>query len=405
MIHTKSIFNFFGFYLLILASKGIIQLALDGGAAEQTVLVSSAIFKFQYILNIIWISISVVSIIYFLSKKHLIDLFQHDVVWYVIFVYCLSSIFWTELPGKSFSELMLIIASFIFIQIHINIVGSKNMFIFFDRIFLLFSILSLIFILLIPSYGVSTGLHAGKWQGIFTHKNALGNISSLIFVYSLWRFSITKSKVAFITISISFIEILGSGSSTGLLNSLFCILLFISTYFYKINKKVTFLILLFLIFSFFLLFLSINSIVSKDDFRFFDFSDRNLVWIYYLKLIESKWLFGYGINQFANNIIRNENEFRASVGFVVQSTHNGYLQNLYSIGIIGLILTLIILLKFSSIKVPPLYSRFKLLFITNFIILNIFESNFFSFNFFFIILMYFHGLIRVVSFDSDFNNK
>lgn len=44
---------------------------------------------------------------------------------------------------------------------------------------------SLVFAIALPKYGVMSGLHAGKWRGIFTHKNALGKsmvLSSLVFL-------------------------------------------------------------------------------------------------------------------------------------------------------------------------------------------------------------------------------
>ncbi|MGH9878997.1 MAG: O-antigen ligase family protein, partial [Nitrososphaerales archaeon] len=126
------------------------------------------------------------------------------------------------------------------------------------------------------------------------------------------------------------------------------------------------------------------SIFEKDS----SFSNRNLIWIYILaKVAASPWI-GYGLDQLAALTNKNNAEFFNNVGFLVNSAHNGFLETAFSLGFLGLVLTLWVLV--SQLTNKSVGAGFGLLFgyVVSFILINTFESKLISFNFYLIGLMY-----------------
>jgi O-antigen ligase len=81
-------------------------------------------------------------------------------------------------------------------------------------------VLSLLFAVALPKYGVMGGIHAGAWRGIWTHKNGLGAmmiLSSIVFF--LLANSTKKNRwVLWCGFSVSLFLLLRSTSTTSLLN-------------------------------------------------------------------------------------------------------------------------------------------------------------------------------------------
>lgn len=130
-------------------------------------------------------------------------------------------------------------------------------------------------------------------------------------------------------------------------------------------------------------------ILGKDA----TFTGRVYIWNFIITKIAEKPLLGHGASQFRSTFVNSGNDFVNNVGFQVGSTHNGLLDLLYSIGIVGLILY-IPALKLLS---PPTANKGGLIlgavFTVSFFITNSLESLLLSFNIWFAFLVITMNLI------------
>ncbi|MCY1296903.1 hypothetical protein D9M68_630570 [compost metagenome] len=124
-----------------------------------------------------------------------------------------------------------------------------------------------------------------------------------------------------------------------------------------------------------------TAILNKDT----TFSSRNLIWAFVLsKIYENP--FGHGISQFNSYFGGNETSFLHNVGFTVAHAHNGFIEVLYALGLVGVLAS--VKLLYGSVRESLEKSNFKLnlTIITSIIVINTFESRFISFDFGFLVL-------------------
>ena len=252
---------------------------------------------------------------------------------------------------------------------------------------LIYVILSVAFALLLPSYGIAAGNHEGAWQGIFTHKNLLGNVAWLSSMLSLYFLSQTVKFFHFAYFLLSACVLFLSGSYT----SLACLMLGIFIIFiYRFLQVVNFTwkrahsllgFLLAFVISAVLVWQSIAgyqyALADKDA----SFSGRNAIWAYVLQAIMDNPWFGYGADAFWIASNKNPSLFISSVGFLQGSAHNGFLDLVLSFGFIGAFLFLLLL--GNVIYRLPAKTKSDLIMIISAIsvvIINTFESRLFGLN-------------------------
>ncbi|MNQ91266.1 O-Antigen ligase [compost metagenome] len=124
-------------------------------------------------------------------------------------------------------------------------------------------------------------------------------------------------------------------------------------------------------------------ILGKDA----TFTGRVFIWNFIVGKIIENPILGHGAGQFRSTFVNAGTEFLKNVGFQVGSTHNGFLDLVYSLGITGLILYLPALKLLS----PKTGSKTGLLlgitFAISFFITNSLESLLLSFNIWFAFLV------------------
>ncbi|MDO8345998.1 MAG: O-antigen ligase family protein [Cellvibrio sp.] len=378
--------------LIVLSSGAFIQQIKDGGAREQGLENSLVYTGPLNKLPLIWL----VGILFFIAILILTkNLKRIKIAWpmVVLIAFCFTSTIWADFPKVAFQSTLFIAAAYLLISAQTALYGGQATIQFVSRVFFMILASSLIAVLIVPSYGLAVGdEHAGRWQGVFDHKNGLGNFSAMAFLFYVWRYQQQKSKSALVAALLSVVLVIASQSSTALVNMVIVIL--ISTllsfkFTTKIIYRLRYVLIGFLIASsFFAVLVAIGfqefSIFEKDS----SFSNRNLIWIYILsKVSASPWI-GYGMDQLGVLTNKNSAEFFTNVGFLVGSSHNGFLETAFSLGYIGLILMLWVLMSQLSNKRGGI--GFPLLFgyIILFIVVNTFEARMISFNIYFIGLMY-----------------
>lgn len=393
----QKIVDFLVYLMLILASGAVIQLLQEGGARDQGFDNLVVYDGWLNLLPVLWQVVAVLFIGLMFIRSKWRD-FHFNGVWAALITLSLLSLLWSAFPKHSFHTSVAIFLSYFIVSAQVEMQGWKGAIQVLHKFFMAILVLSIAAVFILPSYGVSVGEHAGKWQGVFTHKNALGNFASLSAMFYMWKLSVARTKLDFYGIGLSVTLILGSGSSTALANLFIFSTLFVLFQF-SIYRKIIFnfryviFTALVLIVAYFMA-MSISgetvALMDKDT----SFTGRNLIWGYFLQRIEDAPWFGHGLGQFGAIAAGDDQDLLSSVGFVMGSAHNGFIESLYALGIVGGTLVLIVLVRLLSLKNEG--GAFKLAFVFVFfiVVLNMFESELVGFNLYFIFLMYVVGITR-----------
>src|SRR6185369_5757474 len=382
------------------SSGAIIQPIKDGGARIQGFYDAVEYSGPLNYLPIFW-QVSVAMLIYLVFCKEKSLYFHFDFVWGGLFAMCFASALWASYSKVAFSLSVLLLLSYSLVNLHVVICGWQKVLESLHWFFICILMLSLVTVFLLPSYGISVGEHAGKWQGVFDHKNGLGNFAALIYVFYICWLTIERSIVKIVGIMLSLLLVIGSGSSTALINLSICTLLY-GLLRMPLTKRLLFAKRFIIVGALGLIVISTMAIsLDSSGFAIIDkdtsFSNRNLIWALFLKEIESAPWVGHGLSQFSAGLSVNERDILSNVGFVVGTAHNGFLECWHAIGVVGLALSLAAIVQLLRFKIDGHPSELAFLFLFYFVILNTFESRLIGFNFYFIVLMYVASLTKAMS--------
>ena len=399
--------DFLAFILIVLSSGAIFLLMKAGGANNQGIADATTSDPFNFI-PIFW-KIAVVLTFSFIFLTTKFRYFSFDLRWLALITLGLASTFWAEFLKPGIDSALLLALSYTFVNLHVRLCGWHRVLDVLSTVFLFFLFLSVAAIFLLPSYGISVGDHEGKWQGIFTHKNMLGNFTSMNYLFFLWYSTIKNSKLTKVGILLSVLLTIGSDCTTGLCNIVISTLLFIQ-FRISLTRELLFknrhaILALLLMVCVFIFYISLDdnqiNIGEKDT----TFSDRNRIWEYLISQIQTAPWFGHGMGQIGAKILDNEEEFQSNVGFVVGTAHNGFLETTHELGLVGLTMILIILIWPLRLSYNGPEFEFYFLYLWFFVILNMFESRVLGFNIFFITLMYVIKLTQSMTIKRSFKQQ
>jgi exopolysaccharide production protein ExoQ len=251
---------------------------------------------------------------------------------------------------------------------------------------------SYIFALALPQYGVmNTDAIVGAWQGIFPHKNGLGEsmfVGFMTFYFSS-LINVNKQKKVFFQICclLSVVIIYFGESATALMSVVF---IFLTAQGLKrlsiTSKKSVFIVLLFLIFTslmLFLLLVNFNTFLSVND-KDITLSGRTILWDTLWQFIQEKPWLGYGYGSFFSGESREANLLWQIHDWSPVHSHNGYIQLWLNLGLIGLVVFIcgyascLFTSLFKYLVVKDLKMLWIFLFLIYTIFLNMTEVSFFS---------------------------
>ncbi len=268
--------------------------------------------------------------------------------WYLLLVPILAllSTAWSPDPALTFRRALAFSGTILFGLSLASAYGPRDAAILVCRGLTVAVLMSLCFVLLLPRYGVHQAfdavqaVHAGSWRGIFAHRNTLGlwTAAALVFQLAIGRESLggTIPWVAAVTMTLACV--LGTGSSAGLaisaLASLFYFSL-VSTAWQTLRMRVIVaaaaLVIALVVATFFDEIAAFSlALLGRDN----NLTGRTILWYYVLQLIgEYNWFFGLGY--YAGMLDLGERLANAT-GVLFVNIHNGYLECLVYLGVIGL---------------------------------------------------------------------
>ena len=168
-----SLLNYLGGPLALILSGG----ENEGEGTEVTgYVVIQAIFFLNYAVSVGLLILRWKQVVYVIKR----DRFNQILLAIVVLSY-----FWSAAPSVTLVRSIALIGTNLFGLYFATRYSLKDQLHLLAWTFWIAIVLSLVFAIALPKYGVMSGLHAGKWRGIFTHKNALGKsmvLSSLVFL-------------------------------------------------------------------------------------------------------------------------------------------------------------------------------------------------------------------------------
>ena len=373
------------FFLALYLASGSLDLLKDGGARSQG---AENFTLYQGPLNYVlysWLIFTFLLAVLNIVTKIRSNLNQYKIDFLIsilIFSAIISTLFARE-PIYSLATAIKIIGLYICVVLYSMYHQDEKKYDNICKFFLIMQISSLIFALLIPSYGISVGSHEGQWQGIFTHKNGLGNFSAFAFVFAIARVNRKNFYLCGSTAALSILLCYFSGSTT----SLIAIIMTVIVWFFLKSKKIRLLITnsgwlfptLLLTISFLTVIVSVTgysfSIGEKDT----SFSERNLIWFCAFPEIINGGMLGHGLTQFERNVFNSDSSFFACAKVDASNLHNGFLDVAYSLGWVGLCTSILIYIKF-LVGLNWRTCSVSVIFAIAFLICNTLEANYFRFS-------------------------
>jgi exopolysaccharide production protein ExoQ len=199
---------------------------------------------------------------------------------------------------------------------------------------------SLIFAIFLPRYGVTQGLlHAGDWVGLFSQKNGLGAYAALGLLVEVFCSGRVRTKICWS--ALYFLLLIKSGSASPLVTVIATLVL--TSIFMRLRRRhklslraivlsVTAITLLCLMAGFG------SGLVQAALGRSTDLSGRGELWRALIPTILMHPLLGYGYGAFWAGGSREYFDVARNIHWIPSFAHNGYLEIMVSLGIVGLIL-------------------------------------------------------------------
>ncbi|AFZ37212.1 O-antigen polymerase [Stanieria cyanosphaera PCC 7437] len=367
-------------------SQGLIPLLIIRGASEGD---GINLTNYDYSINAkISILIYLISFLLLVLRwKKVADILTKDkLIWPFILVISLSS-FWSVAPSETFRYSIYAIGTTAFGIYLATRYTFQQLFNILCGTFILSVVLSVLFVVALPHYGIMAALHEGAVRGVYTHKNQFGLVMVPAAVIFLLRASNGKSLswLFWLLLAVTVALVVLSRSTTSLGNLLIMLSLcalyriFRWRYEYMITA-----ILLGLIIGIagILLFIYYGEsdlllvAVGKDS----TFSGRTDIWLAVLEMINRRFWLGYGLAAFWRGLEGPSAFVELAVRTQVAYAHNGFLDLWLGLGLIG-VFTFLVSFFNTAIKSLTLLRNTKtveglwpLLFLTYILLSNISEG-------------------------------
>jgi len=158
-------------------SGGPLANLLDGGASEGDLSVGTPDFALIQLLFFVNYLISFFLI--FARWKKVFYIIKKERYIVVLLAISLFSVLWSDAPKTTAVRNVALIGSTAFGVYLATRYSLKEQLQLLALTFGIANVMSILFIGGLPKYGIMSGLHAGKWRGIYTHKNVLGKLMIL----------------------------------------------------------------------------------------------------------------------------------------------------------------------------------------------------------------------------------
>lgn len=326
---------------------GPLFVILSGGASEGDNSIGAPdypliqlLFFINYIISFLLLILRWKKVIYVLKKDRYIT---------VLLGLCIISFLWSSAPTVTLVRSIAIIGNSLFGVYLATRYSLKQQLQLLSWTFGIAIVMSFLFVVCLPKYGIMAGFHVGKWRGIYAHKNVLGKVmilSGMVFLIT----SLNEQKNKLLLWSgfvLSIILLILSKSSSSLINFAIIIIIFLILRTLRLRYILLFplLSLLTIVGEISYLWLTNNadtllSSLGKDT----SLTGRGPLWDTVVDLIWQRLWLGYGFSGFWKGWDTPSADIWRIVGWQAPNAHNGLLDLWLDLGLLGLTIFLIGLL-------------------------------------------------------------
>jgi len=322
---------------LIIYAGAILFLLLSGGMQENEVVEfdSSLIRIINFLIYIVTIFLLVLrwrKTFYFLTLDRWIT---------PLVLFSAVSLLWSFDPAATLKDSVTMIGSTLFGLYLGSRYTLKRQLELLTWAFGIMVVLSFIFAVALPKYGIMGGIHQGKWRGVFVHKNGLGSrmvYSSLLFL--ILGYESKKYKLLmWAGLALSFLLLLLSASSASLLNLVIIIFMF----FLSQTVRMPYLVMLPLLTMIitigelsYLWFINNANVVFTSIGKDATLTGRTDLWPLVIEMIWKHPWIGYGYSGFWRGWNGESAYIWRASGWTPTHPHNGFLALWVDLGLLGL---------------------------------------------------------------------
>lgn len=395
--------NLLSLMLLIYLSSGSLQLFMDGGARQQGFEKIVAYDGPLKLILPIWavLAVSVISWVFFVRRqaRHL----NISKLILTLITVSLISAAWSENAYTAIRTSLLIGTSYLLIYCTTYYFSREEILSILCNTLLIMLLASVTLSILVPSYGVYLDQSKLMWQGIFSHKNGLGNFSALSYSVFLGASKIFKSKKYLFGCLLSATLVFMSDSSTSMIATITATIVFflLSEKNFKryISLHGNIYLITLLAFSFSAVIVSLATTSVSGD-NIFSFSQRNFIWLRVLIKAIERPLSGFGMDQFQAEFLGQDSELSYAMGATVSHAHNGFIEAFFSLGLMGLIISVFLMRELIIPRRQGKYIAINYIFLCTLVVINTLEAQLLTFNIFIVGLFilitqkHTHGIIK-----------
>ncbi|MCP6758400.1 MAG: O-antigen ligase family protein [Fischerella sp. CENA71] len=335
----------YGFAVLYLLhySGAPLTLILSGGANEGDIDRGVASIDNSLVLALFFVNYIVTFLLLVLRWKKVVYVLSKDRYMWVLAGFVILSIFWTANPSKSLSRIIAFTGTTMFGLYLATRYTMKEQLKLLAWTFGITIVSSFLFAVALPKFGIMGGIHAGKWRGIYNHKNVLGKYMALsTIIFCILATSLRKNRwLLWLGCSLSILLLLLSTAKTSLINCIIVLAAFPAFGILKWNLdfKIPGLLGIVAIGSSLYFWLTSNAeaflgSLGKDT----TLTGRADLWPLVLHQIWTRPWFGYGFGGFWNGLEGESSELWYASGWTPPNAHNGFLDVWLQLGIFGLFL-------------------------------------------------------------------
>jgi O-antigen ligase len=324
---------------LLLYSGGPLTLILTGGASEGEAHVGVPTefpqIQILFLLNYLAIAFLLVArwkkAIYLLSKDRFI--------WTLVGI-AVVSMLWSFNPTVTQNRSIALVGTSLFgfyLASRYSIKEQLKLLMWTLSIVLL---LSLLFAIALPKYGIMGGIHAGAWRGIYVHKNVFGKmmvLSTLIFWFQVTD-SKQKSWFLWLCLGLSVCFSLLAKSTGSLINlvTLFTLIPIYQIFRWRYHVMIPAVIAILIVSSSLSLWITSNAatllgLLGKDP----TLTGRTDMWPYMVDMIEKQPWLGYGYSGFWQGWDSPSAYVWRAAMWMPPNAHNGLLDLWLDLGLLG----------------------------------------------------------------------
>ncbi|MEH1970254.1 O-antigen ligase family protein [Nostoc sp.] len=324
---------------LMMFSGAVLNVILSGGAGQQSLVEYDSsliriVFFFIYAVTFLLLVLRWKKTLYFL-------ILSKDVWLYSLIILSAVSITWSFAPATTLKNSFTLISSSLFGVYFASRYSLKQQLHLLALNFGIIIILSFVFAVALPKYGIQTDIGSPKLRGVFMHKNGLGSrmVTSSIVFFILGYQTQRRSWIFWVGFSLSVLLLLLSTSTSSLINLLILILAFFAFQIWRWSYLVmvpTIIMMATIIQTFYFWFSNNSDLLFTSLGKDATLTGRTEIWPLVIDRIwKHPWL-GYGYGGFWQGWDGESAYIWRIVGWVPSHPHNGYLALCLDLGLLGL---------------------------------------------------------------------